>query len=118
MFLPSFIFEEEDLPSLRSEGILLSELYDKVRGVKYYKLNVRRLNDLIELIYNNGMFSDWDKADVEFNLRTTANIFTSIVNNSDVLSLTQAILAYYKINPYNAKVLMTYIRYPENKKDL
>lgn len=111
MFLPDFIFEDEDISVLRKENIFLSEYVDKLTSVRYFKLNIRKLRELIDLIYGNRIVDDRDKSNMAFDIKVVANIFSSIVAEADRLTITQAILEYHRVNPENARRLMDCIRY-------
>lgn len=110
MYIPSFLFEPEDASFFKSEGVFMGEAIHKKSGLKYFKINERKLDKLIDLVYSNSLFGDKDKSDAEFDIRTLSSIFTSIVSedsNKDII--VNSILSYYKINPHNAKLLMTLI---------
>lgn len=111
MFLPDFIFEDEDISVLKRENIFLSEYVDKLTSVRYFKLNIRKLRELIDLIYGNRIVDDRDKSNMAFDIKVVANIFSGIIMEKDNLSITQSILEYHRINPANAKRLMDCIRY-------
>lgn len=111
MFLPEFIFEEEDIEYLRREEVFLSSFVDKNTDTSYFKINTRKLNELISILYSNMSIGDKDRSDIEFEIRTVANIYTSIINKSNRLDILNAILSYHRINPLNAKRLLTCVRY-------
>ena len=111
MFLPDFIFEDEDIPYLKNQGIFLCSYIDKRTDTNYFKLNTHKLNELIDLIYNNYNITERDRSDVEFDIKIIANIFTSIIEKENHLNIINCILNYHKVSPLNAKRLMSYLRY-------
>lgn len=111
MFIPEFLFEEEDIHYLKSHSIFLNEYRDKLSGHRYFKINNKKFNDLIDLLYDNKVLGDYDKSQIEFNLRVVMSIFTGILQKRDFLELTGSILNYYEINPENTKKLMSLIKF-------
>lgn len=111
MYLPDFLFEDEDIDYLRNEGIFLTSFVEKNTDTVYFKINVRKLNELIDLLYRNISIDDKDRSDVEFDIRTVANIFTAIINKANRMEIVNSILSYHRINPMNAKRLLTCVRY-------
>lgn len=111
MYLPDFLFEDEDIDYLKNEEIFLTSFIDKTSDMVYFKINTRKLNELIDLLYRNSSMNDRDRSDIEFDIRTVANIYTAIINKANRLDLLNSILSYHKINPMNAKRLMTCVRY-------
>lgn len=116
MFLPAFILEDEDIDTMKSEGIFLGEYIDKITGTRYFKLNSRKFQQLIDLIYDNGLISDKDKSSIEFDFRVATHIFTSIILKENRLEIVSAILDYYKINSTNAKALMSIVGWKDEVK--
>jgi len=110
MLIPDFIFEPEDIEYLKEEDIFMGEYPHKKSGTTYFKLNEYRFDRLIDIIYDNPMFKDKDKTDIEFDLRILSHLFTDLVSGAvskELLIL--GIIGYNQINPNNAKVLMTLI---------
>ena len=110
MFFPEIILEEEDIRYLLQEDVFQGRLLDKESGTNYYRLNPRKFDSLIDIVYDSNLFGDSDKNVIEFNLRTVVSIFTSIIQRKSRLEITNAILSYYPINKENAMTLMTYLR--------
>lgn len=107
MFIPSFMFEEEDIPVLRNKGVFLNEYVDKVRDLKYFKINPNSFKILLNILYSNSDWLDEDKNYAEVNLRTVAIIFTNIINkNTSNTEILNCILSYYQINKQNASKLL------------
>lgn len=110
MFIPEFLFEEEDIFYLKKNKIFLNEYIDKFNGGIYFKINNKKLNNLIDLLYENKILGDYDKSEIEFNLKIVMHIFTGIIQKRDFLDLTNSILSYHRINPGNSKKLMSLIK--------
>ena len=66
---------------------------------------------MIDLLYDNKILGDYDKSEIEFNLRIVMSIFTGIIQRRDFVELTNSILNYYNVNPENSKKLMSLIKY-------
>lgn len=110
MFIPSIVFEEEDINFLESNDIFMGKYTIKRNDVDYYKINHRKLHKLIDIVYDNNLFGNKDKTEAEFDLRLLVSIFTDIIEGSvpkDSIRLN--IIGYYQINRNNAKFLMSII---------
>lgn len=116
MFIPEFLFEEEDIINLKRNKIFLNEYIDKNTNHRYFKINNKKFNELIDLLYNNKILGDYDKSEIEFNLRIVMSIFTGIIQRRDFIELTSSILNYYNVNPENSKKLMSLIKYSVGEK--
>jgi hypothetical protein len=110
VYLPEFLFEEDDIPVIKNNGIFQAETVDRKTGIKYYHTSPRKFKELIDLLYSNDLLEKEDKSDIEFNMKIVSDIFTSIINNEDKLSIIQAIISYFLISKSNAKALMDCVR--------
>lgn len=108
MYLPDFVFEDEDIEVLKDNNIFLREYIDKINGNVYFKLNNLKFNELIDFIYQNKNFNDVNKTDIEFKFRIVSEIYTAIIDNTgDALLITSMILNLHNIDPETSKQLMS-----------
>jgi hypothetical protein len=108
MYLPDFVFEDEDIEVLKDNNIFLREYVDKISGNTYFKLNNLKFNELIDFIYQNKNFDDVNKTDIEFKFRIVSEIYTAIMDNTgDALLITSMILNLHNIDPETSKQLMS-----------
>ena len=115
MYIPGFLLEADDLRVLTQYGIIKGERIFKnpIADIKYYVLNKQGFNDFINLVRGNKFFSKRESREVEFIIRNSVLIFTSIVNKKDTLLILMTINTLYNIAPEEATILSRMLKAEE-----